>query len=80
MGQAQRKAAFVNSAADYKISDGDDFKVTINAKDFPDAGEHGQFRVYKVYGDITKPERLRKAIENLLIERGIERREIQINL
>lgn len=80
MAREKLKVGFPDAAADYKISDGDDFRVTIRAKDFPNSGENGQFRVYAVYGDITKPARLQKAIENLLIERGIQRREIVINL
>lgn len=77
MARAQRKAAFVESAADYKISDGDDFRVTINAKDFP---QQGHFRVYRVYGDITQPERLHRAINNLLTERGVGNRRITVAL
>lgn len=77
MPRAQRKAEFVESVADYKISDGDDFRVTINAKDFP---ARGVFRVYRVYGDITQPRRLHQAINNLLTERGVGNRRIQVSL
>lgn len=73
----QRKAAFVDSAADYKISDGDDFRVTINAKDFP---ARQVFRVYRVFGDITQPERLHRAINNLLTERGVGNRRIKVSI
>lgn len=75
-----RAGAFVESAADYHIGDGEDFRVTINAKDFPARGPHGVFRVYRVFGDITQPERLHSAIGNLLAERGIERRRIEVSI
>lgn len=71
-----RKTAFVGSASDYDIVDGD-FRVTINAKDFP---EKDVFRVYRVYGDITKPDRLQAAIGNLLVERGVQSRKIEVSL
>ena len=77
MPRTARKAAFVESAADYKISDGNDFRVTINAKDFP---ERRVFRVYRVYGDITQPNRLHQAINNLLTERGVGNRRIEVSL
>lgn len=77
MANTKLKTGFSDSAADYKISDGDDFRVTINAKDFPKAGE---FRVYRVWGDITKPKRLEAAIRNLLIERGVGERTIKVSL
>lgn len=73
------RTGFGNGTATYKINDGDDFKVDIRAKDFPNAGPNGEFRVYTVWGDVTKPERLQRAVENLLIERGVERRRIIIN-
>lgn len=72
-----RKGAFISSAADYRIADGDDFRATISAKDFP---ERGEFRVYRVYGDINRPERLKAAICNLLAERGIDKRRVLLSL
>lgn len=76
MRKNTRKAAFVNSAADYRINEGD-YRATINAKDFP---EKEEFRVYRVFGDVTKPGLLKAAICNLLIERGVQRRKIVISL
>lgn len=75
----KRRAAFIESAANYKIKDGD-YVADINAKDFPDRGPHGVFRVYRVYGDITRTDRLKAAIGNLLTERGIDRRRIEITI
>lgn len=80
MGRAALRQGFSAGTADYNISDGDDFRVQIRAKDFPDAGPNGEFRVYRVDGDITKPARLKAAICNLLISRGVDRRRIVINL
>jgi hypothetical protein len=71
---------FPDAAADYRISDGEDFTVTVNAKDFPKAGPDGEFRVYRVYGDVTKPRRLEAALGNLLASRGVQRRAIRVSL
>ena len=75
MRKNARTTPFVAGTADYRISDGDDFTVTISAKDFP---ERNEFRVYNVYGDVTKPDRLQAAIGNLLTERGVDSRTIKV--
>lgn len=69
--------AFPDAAADYQVADGEDFRVRINAKDFPARGE---FRVYRVWGDVTKPARLKAAIGNLLAERGVAERRVRVSL
>lgn len=59
-----------------RISDGD-FIAAIDAKDFPACGE---FRVYRVMGDVTRPHRLKAAISNMLAERGIGERKVVVAL
>lgn len=78
MGRAALKEGFSAGTSDYKVQ-ADDYIATIRAKDFPNAGEHGEFRVYAIYGDITRPDDLQTAIGNLLTERGIQKRTIIIN-
>jgi hypothetical protein len=75
-----RKTALPDCVSTFECRDGDDFKVDIRAKDFPNAGENGEFRVYNVYGDVTKPQRLMKAIGNMLADAGIQNRRVVVNL
>lgn len=71
---------FSDSTQIYRIDDGPDFRAEIRAKDFPSRGPNGTFRVYAVYGDVTKPDRLTSAIGRLLVSRGITRRRIEVSL
>lgn len=68
-----RADKFVNSAADYQIEDDVGNRWTINAKDFPAAGE---FRVYKVYGNVNNMPGLKRAVERLLEERDVQKRTV----
>lgn len=75
-----RKTAFPRCVADFKITDGAGYRADIRAKDFPEAGENGEFRVYRVEGDVTKPAALKAAIFQLLEKHGVQRRRVIINL
>ena len=75
-----RKTTFPQAVTEYRVSDGAGYIATVRAKDFPDAGDHGEFRVYTVFGDVTKPQALETALHNLMTDHGVERRKIIINL
>lgn len=66
----------LNTLRNHRIED-EDFVATISAKDFP---ERGEFRVYRVCGDVTRPNHLKAAIRNLLAGHGIGERRVQIAL
>ncbi len=63
----------------HQITHGD-YRAEIRAKDFPNAGDAGEFRVYAVHGDITRQDDLKAAVCNLLSDHGIGRRRIIINV
>lgn len=72
-----RKTAFPQCVSEFRVDDGAGFVARVRAKDFP---ERGIFRVYRVEGDVTKPEALETALHNLMIEHGVEKRRIEITL
>lgn len=59
--------------------DHDGYVGQIRAKDWPKAGPNGEFRVYAIHGDVTRPEALKEAIFQLLRDHGIGRRRVVIN-
>lgn len=72
-----RTTAFPQAVTSFRVSDGAGFVADIRGKDFPD---QGVFRVYRVEGDVTKPEALETAIHNLLTDHGVEKRRVEITL
>lgn len=72
-----RATAFPQCVANFRIDDRAGYVADIRAKDFP---KRGVFRVYRIEGDVTKPEALQTALQNLMMDHGVEKRRIEIIL
>lgn len=64
------------SRRSFDIDDGNGYRAKILAKDFPNFGDHGEFRVYRIYGDINNQRAFQNAIFRFLASYDVERRKV----